>query len=147
MEVSRVGVELELQLEAYVIATEMPDPRHVWDLHHRLWQCQILNPLREDRDGIHILIDTSQVPNPLSHNENSHVFISSWSTVWQITFHPFEHVASLSFQEGLPNLEFFHDNINMYLKDKTDSWRDVSDFNLGAEMIWLSILHGQRPKY
>ena len=47
MEVSRLGVESELQLSAYTTATAMPDPSRVWDLHHSLWQCQILNPLIE----------------------------------------------------------------------------------------------------
>ena len=36
-----------------------------------LWQCQIFNPLSEARDQTHILMDTSQVLNPLSHNGNS----------------------------------------------------------------------------
>ena len=49
MEVSRLGVELELQMPAYTAATATAiatqDPSHVCDLHHssQLW---ILNPLR-----------------------------------------------------------------------------------------------------
>ena len=50
MEVPRPGVELELQLQAYVTTTAMPDLSHICDLHHSSWQCQILNPLSEDRD-------------------------------------------------------------------------------------------------
>jgi len=43
MEVPRLGVKSELQLQAY--ATEMPDLSHVCDLHHSSWQHWILNPL------------------------------------------------------------------------------------------------------
>ena len=42
MEVPRIGVRSELQLLAYAPATVMPDPSHVSDLHHSLWQCWIL---------------------------------------------------------------------------------------------------------
>ena len=34
MEVPRLGVELELQLLAYTIATATQDPSHICDLHH-----------------------------------------------------------------------------------------------------------------
>ena len=50
MEVSRLGVESDLQLSVYTAATATPDLRRVCDLHHRSWQCQILNPLSEARD-------------------------------------------------------------------------------------------------
>ena len=49
MEVPGLGVELELQLLAYTTARATPDPSHVCDLHHNLWQCRILHPLREAR--------------------------------------------------------------------------------------------------
>ena len=61
MEVPRLGIELELQLLAYTTATAMPDMNHICDLCCSLWQYQILNPLREARDGICILMDISQV--------------------------------------------------------------------------------------
>ena len=50
IEVPRLGVELELYLPAYTTATAMRDPSSVCDLHHSLWQCQVLNPLSEARD-------------------------------------------------------------------------------------------------
>ena len=50
MEVSRLGVELELQLPAYTTATATLDPSHICDLHHSSRQCQILNPLSKARD-------------------------------------------------------------------------------------------------
>ena len=65
------GVELELQLLAYPTATAMPDPSHICDLRCSLWQCHILNPLSEARDQTCIYVDTSQVPNLLSHKRNS----------------------------------------------------------------------------
>ena len=71
MEVLGLGVELELQLPAYTTATAMPDRSLFCSLHCSLWQGQILNPLSEARGGTHILMDTSQVHNPMSHNGNS----------------------------------------------------------------------------
>ena len=50
MEVSRLGVELELQLLAYTTATATLDPSHVCDLHHSSQQRWIPNPLSEARD-------------------------------------------------------------------------------------------------
>ena len=40
-------------------------------LHHSSRQRRILNPLNKARDQTSILMDTSQVLNPLSHNRNS----------------------------------------------------------------------------
>ena len=70
MEVPRLGVEPELQLPAYATATAKPHLSHICDLHHSLWQHQILNPLSEARDRICILMDISQVCNMLSYNGN-----------------------------------------------------------------------------
>ena len=53
VEVSRLGVKSELKLLAYATATATPDPRHVCDLHHSSWQCQIFNPLSRARDHYH----------------------------------------------------------------------------------------------
>ena len=39
MEVLRLGFEWELQLLVTAIATAMPDPSYIWDLHHSAWQC------------------------------------------------------------------------------------------------------------
>ena len=55
------GVESELQLLAYNSAAATWDPSCICDLHHSSQQCQILNPLSEAKDGIRILMDTSQV--------------------------------------------------------------------------------------
>ena len=49
MEVSRLGIELELQLPAKTIATAIRDQSCVCDLHHSSLLCQILNPLSEAR--------------------------------------------------------------------------------------------------
>ena len=69
MEVPRLGVKLELQLLAY--ATAMWDPSHICNLCHSSWQHWILKPLSRARYQTHILMDTIQVLNPLSHNGNS----------------------------------------------------------------------------
>ena len=58
METPRIGVESELQLPAYAIATETPDPSCICDLHLSLWQSRILYPLSDARDQTHILMDT-----------------------------------------------------------------------------------------
>ena len=60
MEVSRLGVRLELQLLAYATATEMPGPNRTCNLHHSSRQCRILNPLSEARIRTWDFMDTSQ---------------------------------------------------------------------------------------
>ena len=57
MEVPRLGVDSELQLQAYTIAMETPDLNHICDLNHSLQQGQILNPLNRAWDQTRILID------------------------------------------------------------------------------------------
>ena len=61
MEVPRLGVQLQLQLPAYVTATATPDLSCVCDLHHKSQQYQILNQLRVARDRTCVLMDTSWV--------------------------------------------------------------------------------------
>ena len=68
MEVSWLGVRSKLQLPVYTTAIAMPDLSRICDLHHSLRQAWILKPLIEARDGTCILMDISQVLNPLSHN-------------------------------------------------------------------------------
>ena len=67
----RLGVESELQLPAYTTATATQDPSRVCKLHHSSWQHWILNPLREARDGTHILMNTSWVRNLVSYSGSS----------------------------------------------------------------------------
>ena len=71
MEVSRLGVKLELQLLASTRATATWDLNHIYDLCHSLRQGQILNPLSKARDQTCILLTLCQVLNLLSHNESS----------------------------------------------------------------------------
>ena len=71
MEVPRLGVESELWLLAYATARAMSDWSRVSDLHHSSKQCQILNPLSKAKDRTCVLMDTSWVRYPLSHNGNS----------------------------------------------------------------------------
>ena len=77
MEVPKLGIKSELQLWVHTTVTETPDLSCICDLHCSSWQYQILNPLSEARDQTCILMDTSRVLNPLSHNGNSlhHLFI------------------------------------------------------------------------
>ena len=57
MEIPSLEVELEPQLPAYSTATATQDPSHICNVHHSLWQFQILNPLSKARDQTHILMD------------------------------------------------------------------------------------------
>mgnify|MGYP007071229935 CR=1 FL=1 len=66
MEVPRLGVASELQLQAYTTATATPDLSCICDLCHSLWQHQILYPLIKTGNRTHILMDKSQVLNLLS---------------------------------------------------------------------------------
>ena len=59
MEVPRLGVELELQLQAAATATL--DPSHVCGLQCSSQQCRILNPLSKARVRTRVLMDTSWV--------------------------------------------------------------------------------------
>jgi len=61
MEIPRLGVELQLQLPAYITATATQDLSHVCDLHHSSRQHQILNIPSKARDRTHVLMDTSQI--------------------------------------------------------------------------------------
>ena len=58
MEVPGLGVKLELQLQAFTTVTITWDPSCISNLHLSSEQCQILNPLSEDRDQTRILTDT-----------------------------------------------------------------------------------------
>ena len=71
MEVPRLGDESELELQLPAYTTAMQDPSLVCNLCQSLQQHQILKPLGENRDQIHILTDTLSVLNLLSHNGNS----------------------------------------------------------------------------
>ena len=61
MEVSRLLVELELQLLAFTTAEAKPDPSRLWDLHYSSWQGWILNPISKARDQTCILMDAIQI--------------------------------------------------------------------------------------
>ena len=54
-EFPRLGVQSELQLPAYIIATAIQNLSCICDLHHRSQQSWILNPLSEARDQAHNL--------------------------------------------------------------------------------------------
>ena len=62
VEVPGARSHIRAAAEAYATATATPDPSHIYDLCCRLQQCQILNPLREARDGPRILTKTTSGP-------------------------------------------------------------------------------------
>ena len=61
MEVPRLGVQLELQPQAYTRATATWDPSRVCNLHHSSGQCRSLNPLSKARDGTLNLMVPSRI--------------------------------------------------------------------------------------
>ena len=61
MEIPKLGVELELQLQTYTTAMAIQDLSHICGLHPSSWQCQILNPLSEAGDRTCVLMDASQI--------------------------------------------------------------------------------------
>ena len=61
VEVPRLGVQLELSLPATAMATAMPDPSCICDLHHSSQHCCVPDPVSESRDRTHILMDTSRI--------------------------------------------------------------------------------------
>ena len=61
MEVPGLGVQSELHLPAYTIATAMPDLSHICDLYHSSRQCWILNPLSKTRNLTCILMVPSWI--------------------------------------------------------------------------------------
>ena len=61
MEVPRLGVELELWLLAYAIATATPNLSCVFDLYHSSLQFHILNLLSDARDWTCIFMDTIRI--------------------------------------------------------------------------------------
>ena len=61
MKVSRLGVELELQLLASATATATPGLSRVLDRHHSSQQHRILNPLSKARDRTRILMVPSRI--------------------------------------------------------------------------------------
>ena len=62
--------QIRLAAAVYTTATAMLDPSHICDPGCGLQQHQILSSLSEARDRTCILMDTSHVLNPLSHNGN-----------------------------------------------------------------------------
>ena len=79
MDVPRPGVKSKLL--TYDTATATRDLNRIYNLYCSFWQCQILSPLSQARDRIHILMDTSQVLNLLSRRENSMVVFQSYMAV------------------------------------------------------------------
>ena len=61
MEVSRLGVESELELPAYPTAAATRDPSHICNLHHSSQGCWILNQLSEGSKWTRTLMDPSRV--------------------------------------------------------------------------------------
>ena len=64
MEIPRLGVELELQLQPPASlhhSHSNADLSHICDLHHSSQQCWIPHPVSKARDQTHILLDTSCV--------------------------------------------------------------------------------------
>ena len=75
MKVPRLGVKLQLWLQAHATAIATPDLSCICNLRCSLRQHWILNSLSESRDGTYILMETSGCLNPQNHNRKSLVLI------------------------------------------------------------------------
>ena len=95
MAVPRLGVKLEMHLPAYATFTAKATWGLSWvcNLHHSSWEHQILNPVSEASDWIHILMDTSQVHNLMSHNGNSSIHFP-WTATDPYYYLPTPHLAN-----------------------------------------------------
>ena len=74
MEVPQLGVESELDLSAYTIATAKTYSNCICDLHHILWQCRILTHWARPGIKPKCLRTSCWVLNPLSHNSSSSIY-------------------------------------------------------------------------
>ena len=101
-EVPRVRVESELQLPAYTTATATQDPSSIWDPHHSLWRCLILNPLSEARVQTCVLVDTSWVHFCWAAVWTPKIgcYIFEERVLWGI-FCPLSHVVKMKFHTTL----------------------------------------------
>ena len=74
MEVPRLGVELEQKLKDYFTTTTTLDSSRICDLHHRLKQCCIPNPVIKARDWTHNLTETMSGPSQVELQRELHTF-------------------------------------------------------------------------
>ena len=120
MEVLRLGLELELPLKAYTMASATWDPSCNCDLTlcHNLQQHQILNSLSEARDRNHILTDTVE-------------FLTRWATKGT--------PSQLIFDKGVKNTQGERLAINSgektgYPHAKEWTWTDI--FYHSQKLTW-----------
>ena len=136
MEVPRPGVKSELQIPAYTTATAIPDPSHIWDLHHSLWQRQILNPLCQARD---------QTPASNGTRASAVRFLTHWTTKRTLAFFTFEaasndpiHVfKTLSEAKSLQTLGLDCDRSSSYF---------FSNLQSPCLLYKLAFLHRNKPE-
>ena len=114
MEISRLGVQLELLLLAWATATATPDPSHISELHHSSQQFQIFNPLSKARDQTCVLMDASKI---CFH--------------WAMTGTPLISHFVLKIILEIPNSKLEHTIVIKEGQRKKDSW-------VMLEAIWVS---------
>ena len=82
MEVPRLGVKSELQLEAYTTATATQDPSCICNLYHSSRQHQIPNPLSEARDPTRNLVVPSRIRFHCATTGTPKIFLIKNKNVW-----------------------------------------------------------------
>ena len=82
---ARGWIKAALQLPAHATATATRDPRPIFNLCCSSRQHGIPKPMIETRDQNWVLVDTSWVLNPLSHNGNFQSFFHSTNFYWSAT--------------------------------------------------------------
>ena len=122
MEIPRLGVEWELA----ATATATPELSRICNLCHSSQQCRTLKLLSKARDWTHILMDSGQVFNPLSHNGNTLSFFFNKRALTLVqTFRLL--LVSVFFSNPCQRIEkllFFSCLIPVFYQfaKKTDSW-------------------------
>ena len=62
--ISWASCQIRAVAEAYTTAIAILDLSHICNLYHSLWQHWTLNPLTEDSDQTHLLMETTLGPLP-----------------------------------------------------------------------------------
>ena len=127
MEVLRLGVESELQLPVYAIAMGTLDLSPFCELSHSSQQHRVFDPLSEVRDRTHILLNNSQVLNPLSYSGSSNGPHFVYPLISLCTF-------------GLKyKIDFF-----FLLQKYLSAWNISNEFDkiCGASALWLRKCRG-----
>ena len=102
--------------------TAMPDLSHVCNLHHNSWQHWILDSLSKARDRTHVLMDTSQVLNPLRYNRNFCFILEEPMCSFVNAFMAFVYFSFVLFPYLYISLSLVLSSLR---QDEKHGWKDI----------------------